>query len=171
VAVSKVIKMHDLPECRIANRSELAEFLQCSLTTIDDRVNNGMPVIKRPTEADKQWKFDIKACVEWLNNRDMGFVSGEIDPDTLPPREQDYYYSAQKKKLEVGKLKGDLVLLSEVMQENSLRYGVIAQRLRTLPDILERNYGLDTRMAMAAEDFINEVLFNIGQELKGVDAE
>jgi phage terminase Nu1 subunit (DNA packaging protein) len=164
-----VVKLHSVPEIRIVNRSELSEIFECSLTTIDDRVKAGMPCIKRPTESDKGWKFDFKACIEWLVKRDSGISDGDVDPDTLSPREMDYFYAAQKKKLEVGKLKGDLVLLSEVMQENSLRYGVIAQRLRTLPDILERNYGLDTRMAMAAEDFINDLLFNIGQELKGVD--
>jgi phage terminase Nu1 subunit (DNA packaging protein) len=166
VAVSKVIKMHDLPECRIANRSELAEFLQCSLTTIDDRVNNGMPVIKRPTEADKQWKFDIKACVEWLNNRDMGFVSGEIDPDTLPPREQDYYYSAQKKKLEYRRLKGELGEIADFQQDNSIKFGLIAQRARSFPDILERNHGIDPKIAVAIEKLINDMLFDIGQEIK-----
>lgn len=166
MAVSKVIKIHDLPDCRIANRAELAEFLQCSLTTIDDRVNNGMPVIKRPTEASKQWQFDIKACVEWLNNRDMGFVDGEIDPDTLPPREQDYYYSAQKKKLEVRRLKGELVEIAEVQNDNSIKYGMIAQRMRSFPDILERNHGIDPKIAITIEGLINDLLFGIGQELK-----
>lgn len=170
MTVSKVIKLHDLPDCRIANRSELAEFLQCSLTTIDDRVNNGMPVIKRPTEANKQWQFDIKACVEWLNNRDMGFVSGEIDPDTLPPKEMDHYYAAQKKKLEVGKLKGELGEIAAFEEDRSIKNGMIAQRMRSFPDILERNHGIEPKTAVIIEGLINDLLFDIGEEIKAVSS-
>jgi phage terminase Nu1 subunit (DNA packaging protein) len=166
MAVSKVFKIHDLPDCRIANRSELAEFLQCSLTTIDDRVKSGMPVLKRPTDADKGWMFDIKACVEWLNSRDMGFTDGEIDPDTLPPREQDYYYSAQKKKLEYRRLKGELGEIADFQQDNSIKFGLIAQRARSFPDILERNHGIDPKIAVVIEKLINDMLFDIGQEIK-----
>lgn len=150
----------------MANRSQLSEFMECALKTIDEWVNLGMPVLKRPTPNDKGWIFDIKACVEWKAKRDIGVMEGEIDPDTLPPREQDYYYSAQKKKLEYRKMKGELGEIAEFQQDKSITYGMIVQRMRSFPDILERNHGIEPKIAVAIEKLINDMLFDIGKEIR-----
>lgn len=59
------------------NRDKLADFLGCSLRTVDEYVRGGMPG-EAPRRKGDQWRFDSAAAVSWLRERERSAVLGEI---------------------------------------------------------------------------------------------
>ena len=61
----------------ILNRENLAEFLGCSLRTVDEYVRQGMPG-EAPKRQGAQWKFDSGTVVGWLRERERTEALGEV---------------------------------------------------------------------------------------------
>jgi hypothetical protein len=61
----------------LVNREKLADFLGCSLRTVDEYKRQGMPG-EAPKRPGDQWKFETAASVEWLRQRERQSALGEI---------------------------------------------------------------------------------------------
>jgi terminase small subunit / prophage DNA-packing protein len=59
------------------NREKLADFLGCSLRTIDEYSRQGMPG-DSPKRAGDQWRFESGAVVGWLRERERSDALGEV---------------------------------------------------------------------------------------------
>lgn len=70
-------------------------------------------------------------------------MSDSFDPKSLEPRERKDYYDSEKKRLEVESAQGVLVPVHDFQQEIAAICKTVTQFLETLPDILERDCGLD----------------------------
>lgn len=160
-----VLKLHNIPEIRIVNRSELSEIFECSLTTIDDRVKAGMPVLKRPTETDKGWQFDYLRCIEWLVKRDNGLIDADFDPNNLSPADRKNWYDSELKRIQLEEKQRKLIPSDDVEMMVTDAYGVFAQNMRSIPDNLERDLSLSGKVAEHVEVFINQNLEGLEKAL------
>lgn len=59
------------------NRDRLAEFLGCSLRTIDEYSRQGMPG-EAPKKGGDSWKFESAAVVGWLRERERTNALGDL---------------------------------------------------------------------------------------------
>lgn len=85
----------------------------------------------------------------------------EIDPDKLPPDMQKDYWDAQLKKQKFAREDGHLWDTLEVIEVLSESFKSLSQKLRTLPDVLERRAGLDADQVEKAQ----EILFEAQQSM------
>ena len=160
-----VLKLHKIPEIRIVNRSELSEIFECSLSTIDDRVKAGMPVLKRPTDTDKGWQFDFYRCIEWIVKRDSGIMDGGFDPNNLSPADRKNWYDSELKRTQLEEKERKLIPSEEVERVISEAYGVISHSLRSMPDNMERDLNISGKQAEYLESNINKYLFSLEKSL------
>jgi len=98
-------------------------------------------------------------------NKQQEEPENEMDPDKMPPDMQKDYWDARLKKQKHDKEAGHLWDTLEVIHVLSEAYKPLAQRLRTLTDVLERVAGLDTDQLERAEEVINDVQQQIYDDL------
>ncbi len=128
-----------IPERRKANKAELAEFFDVSIPAIDGWCRRGCPYIQRGAKG-MQWVFDIRAVAEWYYKGD---TSTEDDPEKMSPKDRlDWYRGARERTRHLEEC-GELIKSSEYERALSNALKTVAVGLESLPDVLERDAGID----------------------------
>ena len=74
------------------------------------------------------------------------------DPDKLPPRERLDHYKAEREKIALEKEQALLIPYEDQQIEMARTFKIIANYFDTLPDVFERELGLDGEQVQALED-------------------
>ena len=88
----------------------------------------------------------------------MGFANKMLaDVDSMTPSDQLSYWRARREELEYKKRTGELCEASEVALEKGAMAKAVVQTLETLPDILERDCGLQPRELIRVQQVLDDV--------------
>jgi phage terminase Nu1 subunit (DNA packaging protein) len=166
--MAAIRKMHDLPSKRLANRSEMAEFLGVTLSNLDDWGRKGLPALQRPGDGRTNWVFDIYAVVEWKVKTDAGLFSGEVNVDGLLPGDRDKHWSAKLKEQTFLKNSGELLDRCETAEKIATFCATLAQNIRSMADMLERRAGMDAKQAKIFEESLEEYIGSFKDSIESI---
>lgn len=150
------------------NREKLADMFGCSLRTVDDYKNHGMPG-EPPERAGDQWRFDSADCINWLVARERKSVeakySGGDQQGTLTfQRQRLTQGQADLVELERKKLEEALLDAEEVAQEWSSEITEARNILLAIGDELGDKIAAETD-AVRCRELINARVRAALQEL------
>lgn len=135
-----VIENPDIPDERIGNKADVANWFGVSLTTVDQWIRRGLPYLQRG-ERGKQWRFDLLAIAKWKYG--VTDAQTEEDPEKLGPKDRlDWYRGARERTKHMQEV-GELIPAVEYERALSEALKTTAMTLESLPDLLERDAGLD----------------------------
>lgn len=127
-----------IPESRIANKAEVAEFFGITLPGLDGWIRKGCPYLSKGGKG-VGWEFDLLEVAKWKFQPD----GSEFDPDDLAPRDRKDWYDSEKKKRELQVRDGELYIAHDYDRMFSKILKSVAMGLETLPDVLERSAGIN----------------------------
>lgn len=84
-------------------------------------------------------------------------TEGTTDPDKLRPFERRAYYQGERDKLALAQERGELVPAFEVERTFANMFKTVTQGLETLPDVLERDAGIQGHVLVMIEQKIDEL--------------
>lgn len=114
----------------IVNRSDLADILGVSPTTIDRRVSEGMPVAgAAQAQDDRQWKFDTAAVIAWLRRQAPRPSQVKRSQVELRIHNAD----AGLKEFELQQKQKTLIHLDDVAEVLEVQYATIRDPLQAIP--------------------------------------
>jgi hypothetical protein len=99
---------------------------------------------------------------------------GALDPDRLKPFERHAFYKAEREKLQLQVERAELVSSLEAEQKFAALFKAIAEFFDTLPDVLERDCGLNPMMLAKLEDRLDalrEQLYGQVTDIGDIDAD
>lgn len=97
----------------LLNREKMAEFLGCSLPTIDKYKREGMPC-EPPRLRSEGYRFDTAAAVNWLRQKERQSVLGEVVRiDETEARRRKLAAEAAMAEFELAKAEGRALLIDD----------------------------------------------------------
>lgn len=152
------MKKQHIPKQRLTNKAGVAELFQVSLRAVDGWVRKGCPVREEGSRT-KAWEFDLREVSRWLDTpADQSGSGGDFQAErTRLTREQ-----ADKLEIENRTRRGELYEAREYDKATAHVFKMIAATLETLPDILERDAGLENHQlepVFTAIDRMREQLY------------
>ena len=91
------------------------------------------------------------------------------DVDSLSPVERRAFWQAENERLKYERDTGELVLAFEVAQEMSFLAKSVVQPLDTLPDILERDCGLNPSQLIRVMQVIDDIKLQMSSRIQAGD--
>lgn len=79
------------------------------------------------------------------------------DVDAMSPNDRRAFWQAENERLKYERETGELIPAYEVAQEMSILAKAVVQQLETLPDILERDAGLQPNALMRVQQVIDDI--------------
>lgn len=79
------------------------------------------------------------------------------DVDSMSPVDRKAFYQSENERLKFEEKTGELIPAFEVAQEMSILAKAVAQQLEILPDILERDAGLQPKALMRVQQIIDDI--------------
>lgn len=167
-------------EDAVLNRTQLSQAFGVSTNTIDRWRMEGMPVLREGTNG-TSYEFQLSACWAWKCRRDeeeqqrdeeaaravsqmrLALVGGGLGDSerALSPRERAELYELEIKFNAAARERRELILVSEVVELLESLFVVISDSIDALPDVLERECGLDgrqvARTVQACDTMLDEV--------------
>jgi phage terminase Nu1 subunit (DNA packaging protein) len=125
-----------IPDERIGNKADVANWFAVSLTTVDQWLRRGCPYLQRG-ERGKQWKFDLLAVAKWKYG--AAEPDSDTDPEQLSPKDRLDWYRGTREKTKHMMEAGDLIPAAEYERALSTALKSVAMTLESLPDLLERD--------------------------------
>ena len=166
MAKSTVQNKH-IPDERIGNRADVANWFGVAPTTVDQWLRRGCPYLQRGGRG-KQWQFDFLAVAKWKYGAPDDV---EGDPEKLPAKERLDWFRSERERLKHLQECGELMLAVEY--ENSLAgaFKVLAVTLESLPDVLERDANIGGEAVERCQDVIDRVREELYRRLSCGDAD
>lgn len=171
----------------VRNLEETAEFFGVSVPTVRSWIREKCPVVDRGSNG-VAYKLDLREVAAWREERAeadrradaarraadeqlaMELLGDDmIRPDgagAMSPRQIRELADAQKSLLLVEQQRGALVKAEELAILLSGLFRRLADRLRLLPDELERAHGLDADQAATIADRIDDALNDLADEIE-----
>ena len=88
------------------------------------------------------------------------------DVDSLSPSDRRAFWQAENERLKYERETGELIPAFEVAQEMSFLAKAIVQSLETLPDILERDCGLQPNALIRVQQVIDDIRDQMAQHIQ-----
>lgn len=88
------------------------------------------------------------------------------DVDSLSPIERRAFWQAENERLKYERDTGELVPAFEVAQEMGFLAKAVIQQLETLPDILERDCGLQPKALVRVQQIIDDLRDQMAQHIQ-----
>lgn len=126
---------------RITNKAGLANFFEVTTTAVDGWVSRGCPIQQKGSRG-RSWKFDLLEVAKWRFSPSDAEVS---DPEKMPPERRLKFYQAEQARDELMVSRRQLIPADEVEVGTNALIKDLVCVLETLPDLLERDAGLDHR--------------------------
>lgn len=84
-------------------------------------------------------------------------LGGDLDPDTLPPTERKAWYQSENERVKLEQELRQLVRVEEAHREMSTIAKAVTTTLESLPDILERDCGIDADSVARVQEIIDSM--------------
>lgn len=143
-----------ISERRRANKAEVAEWFNVSMATVDAWMRRGCPYVQRGGKG-VSWVIDLKAVAEWYYKG--ADVETEGDPDKMTPKERLDWYKGTREKTRHMEEAGQLIPSADYERALSSALKLVAVTLESLPDVLERDAGIDGAAVEACQRTIDRV--------------
>lgn len=168
------------PAIVTGNKRELAAFLRVSIPTVDGYIADGCPILEGGSNG-RPYIFDFRAVWEWRRARDeareladahrrqaIADEQGRLFGDELAPADPELEKLSPKARAEIIRSQRELLLLQE-RQKSLVRvdavvvllaeaFASLKQSILTLPDALQRQFGLSDVVAAAFADAVADRL-------------
>lgn len=86
--------------------------------------------------------------------------------DAMSPNDRRAFWQAENERLKYERETGELIPAYEVAQEMSILAKAVVQQLETLPDILERDAGLQPNALMRVQQVIDDIRDQMAQHIQ-----
>ncbi len=133
-----------IPDIRRANKSQVAEFFDVSLPTVEAWIRKGCPVAERGARG-ISWVMDLRAVAQWLYQAEQS--NTPRDPDSLPPQDRKAWYDAEARKRDLAEKAKELLPRAEVEQAAATAFAAVTQDLLAVSDQLERLHAVPPDIA------------------------
>lgn len=167
-----------------ANRTEAARVFSVSLPTLDRWIAAGMPVDSDGTNG-RAYEIDMGAALRWRQGQEqaerdrdaqrkekLDKLQAELDlrggasaVDELPFKARQEYFESELRRSKVLRERAELVESAAVLRVMESLTGAIADRLQSLPDLLERRCALEPDTVDEIGVQVTEWQSSIRQEL------
>ncbi|AHF03424.1 terminase [Marichromatium purpuratum 984] len=152
--VSVINDLAALPAGRLANKAQVAEFFEVSVPTVDAWLRRGCPVVERGGRG-RQWRIDLLEVARWRFGGDAP-EDGD-DPEKMAPKDRlDWYKGARERTKHLQEC-GELLPAAEFERTLSAVLQGVAMGLESLPDILERDAGIDGAAIERAQGVVDRL--------------
>lgn len=150
-----------IDEANLFSISRLAELFGHTRETIGKKLKDGgaMPAGKRAGYATFRLR-DVASFTGGLPTIEQTPFE-QCDPDKLPPKDRDAWYSSENKRLQFQTKEGQLLDRDETQQLLAETLKKVALTFDTLADVMERDVGLSPEQIKK----VNEVADNIREDL------
>ncbi len=124
------------------NRAQLGDILGIGLTTVDARVKEGMPYLRRPGEdGSKEWQFDTVDVIEWLTGR---IDAGAKNDEGKEAKVRIAVADARLKELELAERLGLMINIEDIMPRIEAGDAIVKSRLLAIPGRLAQTLAVET---------------------------
>lgn len=121
-----------IPESRLANRAEAAEWFGVSQQTIANWLSRGCPYIQQGAPG-KSWVFDLLALAKW---RYGSQEPSDSNPEDMTPKDRLDWYRGEAERLKLEEQKGDMIQAGRVRELWEAHIRTAKGRLLALPSRL-----------------------------------
>lgn len=97
-------------------------------------------------------------------------LGGDGDPDTLPPTERRAWYQSENERVKLEQELRQLVRVEDAHREMSSIAKAVTTTLESLPDILERDCGIDAESVARVQDVIDGIRAQLYERIIEDDA-
>lgn len=149
--------MENLFEIKL-NINQISELVGMHRQTVSQRVAGLTPSIG------SNQKLKLYALSDLLR---LGLQEKmTADVDSLSPNDRRAFWQAENERLKYETSTGELIPAFEVAQEMSILAKAVVQQLETLPDILERDAGLQPKALMRVQQIIDDIRDQMAQHIQ-----
>lgn len=99
--------------------------------------------------------YSVSAAARAILLPETSSIPGLNDPEKMTPKERRDWYAAELDKKKLEQVTGELVRESDSREQMAYIAKTGLQILETLPDILERDFGLDADIVSGVEEKID----------------
>lgn len=173
----------------VRSLDETARFFGVSAPTVKAWITDGCPVEKKGSNG-VAYELDLRAVHAWRQERaeadereaaermardhqlkleflgDGALIAGE--GETLSRRAQADVLRAEFDRTKLAQLRLELVSAADVKFELTAIFGEIRDRIRGLPDEMQRELGIDDETATRMQDKVDTLLSDLADKLEGV---
>lgn len=139
---------------RTGSKAACAEFFDVSLPTVEAWIRRGMPVVQKGSKG-VAWVIDLLAAAQW---RFAGQSDGSADPDTMTPTDRKAWYEGETKRRDLQIRDGELIPSGDVERVVATAFAALSSDIRSIPDNLERKYGIAGDVAESVEALLHEAM-------------
>ena len=155
----------NLVNLHAASRAQAAAFFEVALTTVDDWVRRGAPVLKKGRKGVRS-EYDLREMAQWLYGGAGGGGEPETqDPDSMTPQDRKAWYESESKRRDLQVKDGELVPRAEVEQVVATAFAAVTQDILAIPDRLERSHGIAPAVAELVEQGLSLALDGLAERL------
>lgn len=133
----------------IVNRTQLAELIGCSPTTILAMVKRGAPYISRPKSQGGAWKFESAEVIKWM--ADLTGSSDELEREAKVARTRQLVARASLRELELAEKTGEMVRIPDLIAKIEEGEAITKSRIMALPGRLGQAVSIETDPAKVEE--------------------
>ena len=163
----EIISTQAAPD-RTANKAGMAAFFEVSVPTVDAWIRRGCPHVARGGRG-KIWQFDVLEVAKWYyGGQDKTNVE---DTEKLAPKDRLDWYRGARERTKHNQETGELVSIGQYVAELSAALKLIANNLESLPDLLERDVGLDANGVIKVQAVIDRLRQEMHVRLTEMTAE
>lgn len=83
--------------------------------------------------------------------------AGDVDPDKLPPEKRRAWFQSERERMELEAKAGKLIPALEHERDMARLVGMVVQAFETLPDVLERDEGLQPHQVERVQQVLDGV--------------
>ncbi|MBN9525441.1 MAG: terminase small subunit [Alphaproteobacteria bacterium] len=178
-----------MSEQDVRSLGDTARFFDVSAPTVKTWIVNGCPVVKGGSNG-VAYELDLRAVHAWRQARsdaeerataerlardhqlkleflgDGALIANE--GETLSRRAQAEALKAELDRTKLAQLRGELVSAADVKFELTSVLGLIRERLRGLPDELQRELGIDDEVVTEMQAKVDAALSDLADALERV---
>jgi phage terminase Nu1 subunit (DNA packaging protein) len=158
----------DIPASRRANKAEVAEFFGVSVPAVDGWIRRGCPSVQRGQRG-VPWVFDLLRVAEWRFSKPTQ-DEGEVNEVPTAPADRLDHYRAERERISLEEKMGQLIPADEVRRAMSDMAKQMAATYDMLPDVLEREAGLNGSALAVVERVIDGQRYQLYEQVVDNDA-
>lgn len=174
----------------IANRKEAAKVFRISEPTLDRWIDDGCPVVEKgghgrsymiDLDQVEAWREKVleeaavaqaereKKLSEFQNQLDLDLGQNDEDQGRLKLTKE--YYETEAKRMDLEIRRGGLVRAGDVEKVFLDVFGMLSERLQSLPDYLERAAGLDAQTTILITEQVSAWQTELAQDLGTLESD
>ena len=150
----QLVTRSTITERKQTNKAETAEWFGVSVATVDAWLRRGCPYIQKGGPG-KGWVFDLREVAQWYYGK--GAQDTEDDPEKLDPKSRLDWYRGTRERTKHLEESGELIPSAQYEQALASAFKAVAQTLESLPDVLERDAGIDGAGVERCQSVIDRV--------------